>query len=34
MLHALPPGKRTSATGHRYYERRENRSDKNWHERL
>ena len=34
MLHALPPGRRVSKTGHVYYERRENRSDKNWHERL
>jgi hypothetical protein len=34
MLHALHPGRRMSATGHIYYERRENRSDKNWHERL
>jgi hypothetical protein len=25
---ALPPGKRISKTGHRYYERRENRSDR------
>jgi len=27
MLHAHKPGKRISATGHVYYERRENRSD-------
>jgi len=34
MLHALPPGRRISASGHRYYERRENRSDKNYSQRL
>jgi N-methylhydantoinase B/oxoprolinase/acetone carboxylase alpha subunit len=28
MLQAQRPGKRISRTGHRYYERRENRSDK------
>ena len=33
-LHALPPGKRVSASGHIYYERRENRSDKNYSQRL
>lgn len=29
MLHAQRPGKRFSRSGHRYYERRANRSDKN-----
>ena len=34
LLHALPPGRRVSASGNVYYERRENRSDKNYHQRL
>ena len=34
MLHALPPGRRISHTGRRYYERRENRSDRNYTQRL
>ena len=29
-LHALPPGKRRSASGHTYYERRANRSDQHY----
>jgi hypothetical protein len=32
--HALAPGRRVSRTGNTYYERRENRSDRNYHQRL
>jgi hypothetical protein len=30
MLHAMHPGKRRSASGHTYYERRENRADRSY----
>jgi len=34
MLHALLPGRRVSGSGRVYYERRENRSDRNYNQRL